>query len=95
MFQEAISSNACYSQLFDDLLLEFNAYHQRAILRAKDQNIPAWLTSLPLARNQFDLSAQEFRDALALRYKKTLTWMPRCCDGCGGEFSIEYAFDVV
>ena len=40
-----------------------------------------------------DLSAQEFRDALALRYKKTLTRMPRCCDGCGGEFSIEHALD--
>ena len=51
------------------LLLEFDAYHQRAILRAKDQNISAWLTSLPLVRNQFDLAAQQFRDTLALRCK--------------------------
>ena len=62
--QEAISRDAGYSQLFDDLLLEFDAYHQWTIFRAKDQNNSAWLTSL--ARNQ---SAQEFRDALALRYK--------------------------
>ena len=40
--------------------------------RAKDGNISSWLSVLSLARNQFDLSAQEFRDGLALRYRKRL-----------------------
>ena len=35
--------------------------------------------------------AQEFRDGLALRYKKSLTRVPQSCDGCGGDFSIEHA----
>ena len=66
---------------------------QRAILRAKDSNISSWLSVLPSARNQFDLSAQEFRDGLALRYKKPLLCLPSVCDGCGAPFSIEHALD--
>ena len=46
------------------------------VLTAKDQNISAWLTALPLARNQFDLSAQDFRDGLVLRYNKPLIQVP-------------------
>ena len=41
--------------------------------------------------NQVDLSAQEFRDGLALWYKKSLTRMHQSCDGCGSDFSIEHA----
>ena len=51
---------------------------------------------MPLARNQFDLSAQGFRGDLALQYKQPLTWKPQSynpqsCDGCGGDFGIEHA----
>ena len=34
--------------------------------RAKDQNISTWLTVLPLARNQFDLSSQDFKYGLTI-----------------------------
>ena len=58
------------SVVFDDefgqLLPLFDSLQQRAILWAKDSNISSWLLVLPLARSQFDLSAQEFRDGLAL-----------------------------
>ena len=64
-----------------------------AILQAKDSNISSWLSVLPLARSQFDLSAQEFTDGLALRYKKLLLSVPFVCDGCGAQFSIEHALD--
>ena len=66
---------------------------QRAILRAKDGNISSWLSVLPLARSQFDLSAQEFRDGLALRYRKPLLSLPSVCDGCGTLFSVEHSLD--
>ena len=42
----------------------------------------AWLSALPFARNQFNLSAQEFRDGLALHYKKPFTQTHVFCDGC-------------
>ena len=46
---------------------------------------------LPLARHHFDLSAQEFRDALAIRYKRSLVNVPELCDGCGAVFSLSHA----
>ena len=90
--QDAVSRDVFYGQQFDDLLRDLH-FCQRAILRAKDQNISAWLSALPLVKDHFDLAAQEFRDALALRYKKSLSQMPKSCDGCGAEFSIEHALD--
>ena len=62
-------------------------------MRAKDGNISSWLSVLSLARSHFDLSAQEFRDGLALRYKKPLLSVPSVCDGCEAQFSNENALD--
>ena len=60
---------------------------QWAILRAKDSNISSWPSVL------LGLSAQEFRNGLALRYKKPLLSLSSVCDGCGAPFSIEHALD--
>ena len=62
-------------------------------MRAKDGNISSWLSVLPLARSQFDLSAQGFHDGLALQYKKPLLFLPSVCDGCGASFSNEHTLD--
>ena len=78
---------------FSQLLPLFDSKQQRAISRAKDGNISAWLSVLPLARSQFDLLAQEFRDGLALRYRKPLLSLSSVCDGCGAPLSIEHALD--
>ena len=37
--------------------------------------------------------AQEFRDGLAIRYKKLLLALPSVCDGCGAPFTSEHALD--
>ena len=66
----------------DDIMGQFDPAHQRAILRAKNGKVSAWLTVLTLVRSQFDLSALEFWDALAIRYKKPLRNIPDLCDGC-------------
>ena len=39
------------------------------------------------------MCAQEFRDALALHYRKPLLNFPPVCDGCGSLFSAEHALD--
>ena len=46
-----------------------------AIMRAVDGKTSNWLTVMPITRHHFDLSAVEFRDALAIRYGRLL----RCC----------------
>ena len=63
----------------------------RAVSRARDERISSWLTVSPLRGSHFDLSAQEFRDALAIRYKKPLLNMPAVCDGCGSPFDLAHA----
>ena len=75
------------------MLNDVDAFLQCTILHAKNQNISAWLSALHLVKYQFDLSACEFRDDLALRYKKPLSQMPKSCDGCGDTFSMEHALD--
>ena len=80
-----------YSDKFDALLGSFDSVHQRAILRAKNEKISGCLTVLPLAKSHFDLSPQEFWDALAIRYRKPLRSTPDLCDGCGVQFSLSHA----
>ena len=53
------------------------------MLCAKKFNLSGWLSVLPLTRDQFDLSPQEFRDALVLHYRKPMLNFPGSCDGCG------------
>ena len=48
---------------------------------------------MSLEKSQFDLSAQEFRDVLALRCRKPLLCLPPCCEGCGAPFTIKHALD--
>jgi len=58
-----------YTKDFDTLLLSFDPSHQRTI---REHRISSWHSVMPLERSRFDLSAQEFRDGLALRYRKPL-----------------------
>jgi len=59
--------------------------------RAKMNNISGWLTLLPMSQDHYDLTAQEFCDALALRYWKPLLNVPSSCDDCGAPFSLDHA----
>lgn len=52
-----------------------------------------WLTVIPTSRDNFDLSPNEFRDAIAVRYGKEPSGLPELCDGCGVEFSLQHGLD--
>ena len=66
----------------DELLAVLPADQKRAIRRIIDNNCSLWLTSLPLLKDKFDLSATEFRDALCVTYRKPLKRPFSRCDGC-------------
>jgi hypothetical protein len=51
----------------------------------------AWLSTLPSLLNGSDLSAEEFRDGVGLRFGLTPTSLPPRCDGCGERFTTEHA----
>ena len=68
----------------------FDQIRRRSVERAKMNTLSGWLTVLPISQNHYDLTAQEFRDALALRYRKPLQNVPSSCDGCGASFSLDH-----
>jgi hypothetical protein len=73
------------------VLQQMDAMRVRVIQRAIDERTSSWLNVLPIERNGFDLTADEFRDALAIRYRRPLLRCPTQCDGCGAQFSMQHA----
>ena len=57
---------------------------------ASEDGASAWLTSLPIGKQGFALSKQEFCDALFMRYGFDLKRLPSSCV-CGASFSVEHA----
>ena len=61
--------------------------------RAKEngqKGVSNWLTSLPLKDYEFDLTKQEFRDAIRMRYGWALDRLPTSCV-CGSRFDVPHA----
>jgi len=65
----------------------------KVLKRILDGRMSAWLSVLPIAQDGFDLSAQQFRDQLAIRYGREPLNLPSCCDGCDHVFSLQHALD--
>ena len=51
----------------------------------------AWLSAVPHLLNGTELSREEFRDNLRLRYRLMPQDVPATCNGCGKIFLIEHA----
>ena len=81
-----------HEELLGELLIELPADQVRAIKRINEGSLSAWLTALPTAAVNFDLSEVEFRDALSVRYNKNLIASPTFfCDGCWSSFALRHA----
>ena len=79
-----------HKALFSEICLELDPLHRRAIERARTNNLSAWLSVMPIEKDNYDLTGQEFRDALAVRYRKPLLCVPPRCDGCGASSSLDH-----
>ena len=80
------------NDISDTVIEQFDKYHQQAILRSKD-TLSSWLSALPIQKDHFDLTANEFRDALCLRYMKPILQLPPFCDGCSAPFTTTHTLD--
>jgi hypothetical protein len=78
------------AKTIEEVKSHFDSFHVRAIERSINEKTSAWLTVLPVERNNFDLSPVEFRDALAIRYRRPLLSTPGLCDGCGEKFTLSH-----
>ena len=65
----------------------------KSVQRAIDFQTSGWLTVLSFVHHQFDLSPQQFCDALSLCYHRLMSLMPNSCDGCGVVFSVSRPLD--
>ena len=65
--------------------------HCRCVECVKLNHLSGWLTVLPVGQNYFDLASKEFRDALAIHYRKNLLNLSLCCGGCGAPSSLDHA----
>ena len=54
-------------------------------------NTGAWLTLLPDRLNATELSAEEFRDSLRIRFNLKPQALPDRCDGCDLPFTVRHA----
>jgi hypothetical protein len=80
-----------YERRLQDVQQQLTPPQQRALQRSVDYKTGAFLTVLPLQQHSFDLSADEYRDALAVRYMKEPHKMKENCDGCQEKNSRDHA----
>ena len=76
--------------MFSEVCLELDPLHQCTVMRARANDLFAMLSVVPIEKNNFYLIPQDFRDALAVRYRKPLLCIPPCCDGCGAPSSLDH-----
>ena len=64
----------------------------RTISQIRNKGTSNWLNILPLEDEGYVLNKQEFRDALALRYNRSISGSPSTCP-CGLPFNTVHALD--
>ena len=75
----------------DRVLGSLDELKVRAVRRAIDGKCSNWLNVTPVSRFGFTLSEREFRDAIALRYRRPVVDMPSHCDGCDMPTTVSHA----
>ena len=80
------------------ILKELRSKMSKEQVRANDlaqlKGASSWLTSLPLKSEGYVLNKREFFDALALRYRWRLKYLPTRC-ACGNPFSMDHAIQCM
>ena len=76
--------------ILEDLRGKMSKKQTRANDLAQLKGASAWLTSLPLQSEGYVLNKREFYDALALRYRWHLKYLPTRCQ-CGHDFTMDHA----
>ena len=75
------------------LIDSFSEPRKRCLQRKIDFQCSGWLSVIPVAGNHFDMSPNEFRDAIALRYGCIPIDLLTHCDADGEVFSVNHALN--
>jgi len=68
-------------------------HKQGTLKRIKEGDCSTWLSMILTQENQFIMSADEFRDSMALRYTHCPIKMHGFCDGCSSPFDVNHALN--
>ena len=86
------TQKACFDEIRDRLKSSGDATHRHKARVLDSAHLTGtWLTTHPSTRNGTELSADEFRDGVLLRYGDTPPHLPAKCDGCGVPFTVDHA----
>ena len=80
-----------YETKLQEITSSLDADTARIILRGGECG--QWLSVMPSIVNGTELSAQEFRDNLQLRYARSPGDLPERCDGCNAPLTVQHALD--
>ena len=75
--------------VLEDLCKGLPDLAKRRLLRSRETG--TWITATPDRLNGTELSAEEFRDSLRLRFGLLPSFLPHRCDGCSERFTVEHA----
>ena len=78
------------AKLFDYICSQLDHISHHDLLRVKDNYLSEWLSVLPTEKDNFNLKPQEFMDAVAIRYRKSLLNVSEFCDGCGAPSTLDH-----
>ena len=86
-----VNQGAFDKECVNRVLRSFDDMTVRTIEQSINGKISNWLNVVPVLRNGFVLSEREFRDAIALRYRRPLIELPALCDGCDAPTDVNHA----
>ena len=78
----------------DDLRQRMTPEQKRANDVATMKGASSWLSSMPLKAENFVLNKREFYDAIRLRYRLDLKYLPSLC-ACGKRFTVDHAMSCM
>ena len=84
--------NDLHIQEREKVISELDNGMKRVLSQNCEKGTSSWLTMLPLKEQGFNLTKDEFRDVLALRYNRKIKNLPSKC-ACGQAFDTNHAMN--
>ena len=75
--------------VLDGICASLRPAQARRLKRSRETG--SWVTATPNRDNGTDLSAEEFRDGVRLRFGLLPSFLPHRCDGCNERFTVSHA----
>ena len=90
----AKSRDIAYKQFQEKIRINMSTEEKRANDLAQMKGASCWLNALPLKSENYTLNKREFYDAICLRYRWHIKYLPSTC-ACGEAYTIDHAMSCL